>query len=730
MTTTVKKKEILCTLGPASMNDWIIKRLASLGVSLFRINLSHTIIDDLPEVIQKIQSQTSIPLCLDTEGAQIRTGYLQKGSVFLTENTLVQISRRAIGGDCCHFNLYPPESIDQCQIGDLISIDFNSVLMQVVRRDIEGLWVRVITSGVLWQNKAVSVDRKISLPPLTKKDYSALKIGQQMGVSHVALSFANHSRDVDEIRSTAGKNTFIISKIESRAGLKNLEEIAAKSDAILLDRGDLSREIPIEKIPPVQKEIIKRVKKAVPSLKIYVATNLLESMIKVLTPTRAEVNDIFNTLIDGADGLVLAAETAIGDYPVQSAMMVSKLIQEFESLKNGDMIDLYNEHALLLVPPHGGHIVNQVNDNPDFVKIRTFKKLEVSLHTLLDAEQIAIGTFSPLRGFMNKQELESVLESYRLPDGLLWPLPILVQISKQQAQKCDIGDKVALCLEEDAVVYAILHIEDKYSYDLNHIANKVFMTTDANHPGVKLLKEKGEYFLGGTIELIQRLPSEHKHLELTPRQARTIFENKGWSRVVGFHTRNVVHRGHEHIQSLALEQYHCDGIFIHPLLGPKKRGDYSSSIIFKSYQKMIENHCHKEEYFLGAFQSYPRYAGPREAVFTMLCRKNFGCSHFIIGRDHSGVGSYYEKNAARQLFEQLENIGIQPIFFNEMNYCMSCNGYTDNCQHGNKNILKISGTQGRKMLKTKKIPPSWFMREDISNLIIKEINKGEDVFVP
>ncbi|MBZ0166158.1 MAG: sulfate adenylyltransferase, partial [Candidatus Omnitrophica bacterium] len=257
----------------------------------------------------------------------------------------------------------------------------------------------------------------------------------------------------------------------------------------------------------------------------------------------------------------------------------------------------------------------------------------------------------------------------------------------------------------------------------------VFQTTDLAHPGVRLLMSQGDQFVAGKIELVKRVASTDKHFEITPKQSRKIFENKGWSRVVGFHTRNVAHRVHEYLQLEAFKKYHCDGILIHPLIGPKKKGDYSAQIILKSYEMMIRNYYPETKVLLGAFQNFPRYAGPREAVFTALCRKNFGCSHFIVGRDHSGVGKYYEPDAGHRLFDQLGDIGIQPIYFNAVHYHRTLQKYVEESQDEDAEYLKISGTEGREMLIQKQVPPDWFMREDISKLIIDEMDRGEDVFL-
>jgi pyruvate kinase len=722
------KKEIICTLGPSSMKERVIKRLEELGVGLFRINLSHTKLKDLSRVISFIKGITKVPICLDTEGAQIRTGALKDKEVFLQEHSIVNVYRRLLIGDQNGFNLYPEDIIDRLEIGDFVSIGFNSVLAQVIDKKLRYITMRILTSGLIGQNKAVAVERDISMPPLTKKDREALVIGAKMGVRYIALSFANGARDVDEIRSISPKETFIISKIESIKGVNNLEAIAAKSDAIILDRGDLSRQVAIEKIPPIQKDIIRRAKNQ--KIKIYVATNLLESMVTALTPTRAEVNDIFNTLNDGADGLVLAAETAIGSYPINCATMVSKVIRQFTDMSNMRSPEKLKEsYSLLLAEPHGGILVNRFKDYFDENQIHGYKKLRVDKSVLLDAEQIALGTFSPLEGFMNKNEVESVLMTYRLPDGVVWPLPIVLQTTKEKAHRFKKGDTIALALKNKDV-YAILHLEDIYTYDLDAMCMKVFGTDHGAHPGVRLLKKKGNYFLGGKIDLIKRLPSAYKRFELTPREARAIFENKGWSRVCSFHTRNVIHRIHEHIQMLAFERNHCDGLFVHPIIGPKKKGDYSADIILKSYEIMIKNHYPKGKVVLGAFQSHSRYSGPREAVFTALCRKNFGCSHFIVGRDHTGVGRYYNSNDAHKLFEHLGgDIGIIPVFFNTMYYCKKCKTYVEKCGHGSKYGLNISGTEARKILKSFKCPPEWYMRKNISKLVLDEAKKGSRVFV-
>ena len=321
-------KEILCTLGPSSLNEESIRGLTRLGVSLFRINLSHTKLKDLPRVIRLIQAHTKVPVCLDSEGAQVRTGDYKAVSLKVKEGTKIRLSSKASKAGPRSLYFYPVDIVRRLVPGDVISIDFHSVKVKVLSKDKNDVWAHVLSGGQIGRNKAVTIERRLALPALTAKDRAAIKIGKRFGIRHFALSFANSAADVREARRAFGGKFTLISKIECQNGVRNLDGILSGSDAVLIDRGDLSREEPIERIPWLQKYIIRRANKA--RKKVYVATNLLESMTTAHGPTRAEVNDVINTLLDGADGLVLAAETAIGHDPVGCARMMKKLIGQFE----------------------------------------------------------------------------------------------------------------------------------------------------------------------------------------------------------------------------------------------------------------------------------------------------------------------------------------------------------------------------------------------------------------
>ena len=718
-------KKILCTLGPSSMNKPTIVRLDDLGVSIFRINLSHTKIEDLPNIISFIKNITQTPLCLDTEGAQIRNGYINNGSVVLNDHSTIKVVTDPVLGDENQFNLYPDNIVSELIVGDFISIDFDKVLLQVIDSNQNTASLRILNGGKMGQNKAVTINRSINLPSLTAKDKSAIKIGCDLGVNYFALSFANHPDDVDHIRALCGENAFIISKIESRNGVSNLKAITDKSDAILIDRGDLSREYPIERIPSLQKRIIKHSK--INGTEVYVATNLLESMIDKSTPTRAEVNDVYTTLSTGADGLVLAAETAIGINPISCTNMIVKLINSFEADENKKFDDeYYDDLRSLLIEPHGGQLINRAGNEKNINDVNSLQYLQVRKIDLMDCEQIADGTYSPLKGFMDKDTLYSVLEFNSLPNGTIWTMPIILQINSNVKSTCNIGDRVALT-DEFKNVYAIIDVSEIYQIDLGSISQKWFGTTSKKHPGVAMFYSKGEYCIAGEITLVKQLPSMQRNYQITPRQSRLLFDHKGWSRIVGFHTRNPVHRVHEFIQLSALETSFADGLYISPVIGQKKSGDFLPEMILQSYQILIELGIYPEgKVVLGSFFTYSRYSGPRETVFTMLCRKNMGCSHFIVGRDHAGVMNYYEPQENRRFIESLGDLGIKPIFFEEIGYSSVSKKFVQ--QENNMDIKNISGTEIRDSIRYGKKIPNWFMRTEVQEIFHNALEEGIKIF--
>jgi ATP sulfurylase len=380
-----------------------------------------------------------------------------------------------------------------------------------------------------------------------------------------------------------------------------------------------------------------------------------------------------------------------------------------------------------LISPHGGRLIERQVSEHDVQRLDGLPRLEISESEMLDARQIAIGTFSPLEGFMGREALESVLETNRLPDGTAWPMPVLLQLNAGTVGvDYPAGESVMLTHQDRA--QAILTVDEIFSYDLDKLAIGWFGTADSKHPGVSRLLQGGARFVAGKVNLLPQAMTDREAFELTPAQARRVFESREWQRVVGFHTRNVPHRAHEYLQRTAMTNNRCDGLFIHPVTGPKKSGDFSGDISLKAYQLLIDQHYPPSTAVLGGFVTFSRYAGPREAVFTAICRQNFGCSHFIVGRDHTGVGDFYAPDASQRLFDEVGDIGIEPVFFDAVYYCQRCRNHVEGCRHGREFSQEISGTQAREILQQGGIPPEWHIRTSVSQLIVDEIKKGVEVF--
>jgi pyruvate kinase len=329
------KIQILCTLGPASLSPEVVGRLDKAGVDLFRINLSHTPIDRVEAAIDLVQRASSKPLCLDLHGAQVRCGRVNPG-VALDKGEPIRLTPAMVQGTARELSLWPRATFAALQVGSLVSIDFDGAQLEIVEVGQDYADAVVTDGGQVRSNKAVTVHPAPALPVLTDSDRKAIAIGVRRGIRDVALSFASSPEDVDLVRSLMPQAR-VISKIESSAGVRNMDGIIHRSDAVLIDRGDLSREIPLEYVPYYQKAIIRRANRW--SRPVYVATNLLESMVTNRNPTIAEANDVANTLMDGVHGLVLAAETAIGRDPVGIVDMVTRMVRAFEWANHGAFLE-------------------------------------------------------------------------------------------------------------------------------------------------------------------------------------------------------------------------------------------------------------------------------------------------------------------------------------------------------------------------------------------------------
>ena len=321
----------IITLGPTSLKSSVIKNIQK-GTYIFRINLSHVNLKNVPIFIKKIQKSTKVPVCIDTEGAQIRNRFMKNEKVFFKKGSTIFIHKNLKRGDKNNISFYPPSAFESFKIGDLLKIDFDSVEIKIIKRiNVSKFAAKVITGGIVGSNKGVDMNRDIKLEPITQKDLKAIAIAKKLNVRHFSFSFASSEQDVKKMRKIIGKDSVLISKIENRKGVKNLEKILKFSNSIIIDRGDLSRQVPIYQIPITQREIIKRARKK--KRETFVATNLLENMIEKMNPTRAEVNDVISTLEMGAKGLVLAAETAIGKYPIATVKMIDNLIKAYKKIR-------------------------------------------------------------------------------------------------------------------------------------------------------------------------------------------------------------------------------------------------------------------------------------------------------------------------------------------------------------------------------------------------------------
>jgi sulfate adenylyltransferase len=375
-----------------------------------------------------------------------------------------------------------------------------------------------------------------------------------------------------------------------------------------------------------------------------------------------------------------------------------------------------------MISPHGGKLVDRVLNEECRKDIlaaaKALPKLVINDESVSDVENIATGVFSPLEGFLGKADYRNVLNDMRLRTDLPWTIPIVLDASPEEAGKLKEGKDVLLENESGRPV-AVLHLQEKYEYDKDELAEKVFLTMDKAHPGVAKVAGMKGILLAGPLDLLEVSPTPFDRYKLSPKETRILFKEKGWKTVVAFQTRNTPHIGHEYVQKTALT--FTDGIFVNPVIGRKKKGDFKDEVILASYDELIKHYYLKERAVMAILQMEMRYAGPREAIHHAIVRKNFGCTHIIIGRDHAGVGTYYHPYAAQDIFEEFPDLGIAPLFFRAFYFCKKCQSVVNEkiCPHPKSEQIQFSGTKIRDLLVKGEVPPAELMRPEVAKVIMQ-----------
>lgn len=383
------------------------------------------------------------------------------------------------------------------------------------------------------------------------------------------------------------------------------------------------------------------------------------------------------------------------------------------------------------IAPHGGTLVNLLAEGAEAERLAgqagNLPKIVVNERELSDLEMLTVGALSPLAGFQGEKDYHSILETMHLESGLAWSIPVTLSLDEQEVKRIGGAEAVALLPNAGGDPLAIVEVDEIYKRDRQKEALGVYGTEDLDHPGVAALSSAGDYCLAGPARAIT-LP-QHRHFtehRLTPAQTRAAFRERGWRTVVGFQTRNPIHRAHEYIQKCALEI--VDGLLVHPLMGATKGDDVPTDVRMRCYEALFAGYYPKDRAMISVFPAAMRYAGPKEAIWHAICRKNYGCTHFIVGRDHAGVGDYYGTYDAQTIFEEFEpgELGITPLMFEHSFWCNVCEGMASpkTCPHGEETRVSLSGTKVREMLRAGERPPIEFSRPEVADILIAAMREG------
>ena len=378
-----------------------------------------------------------------------------------------------------------------------------------------------------------------------------------------------------------------------------------------------------------------------------------------------------------------------------------------------------------MIQPHGGSLINKVLPNLEKNRIleqfNEFEKININDETAKVIKNIAFGVFSPLEGFMNENNYHLTLETMYLENNVAWPFPITLDVSESEIKNIKNGDQIILSDQSETPI-ALMNVEDIFSYDKKEYAQKTYGTLDVKHPGVASVFNYKEKLIGGEIFLLNEPKAEFPELDLKPIETRVLFKQKKWDKVVAFQTRNPPHLGHEFVQKMALTV--CDGLFINPVIGKKKKGDFLDEIIIETYKILIKEYYPKDRVVMSTFETEMRYAGPKEAIYHAIARKNFGCNYIIIGRDHAGVGNFYGPYDAHLIFDRFPDLGISPIKFRSFSKCKKCDAVVNDkiCPHPPEMQNFFAGTDIRNALLAGKSPDSEVMRPEVAAYILKYKN--------